>query len=189
MAVAFPLRGGGAAATRTPPLPLGLTAATVAAAAALVVVVPDPALPVLALGLAACLRSRVRPWVRPAALLALFSAAVGLGVLARAWDGPAALLRASGSWETAGVGAAASVVLNNLPAAVLLSARPASHPVALLLGLDLGPNLAVTGSLAAFLWLEACRANGVRPSLATYSRLGAVLAPLSLAAALLATHA
>jgi len=70
-----------------------------------------------------------------------------------------------------------SVLLNNLPAAVLLSAQPAAQPHALLLGLDLGPNLAVTGSLSAVLWLQAARAVGADASIATYSRLGLVLVP------------
>ena len=51
-----------------------------------------------------------------------------------------------------------------------------------LLGLDLGPNLAVTGSLSAVLWLQAARSAGARPSIATYTKLGAVLVPLTLAA-------
>jgi arsenical pump membrane protein len=57
---------------------------------------------------------------------------------------------------------------------------------ALLLGLDLGPNLAVTGSLSAFLWLRAARSVGAEASLAAYSRLGALLVPLTLAGALAA---
>jgi arsenical pump membrane protein len=50
-------------------------------------------------------------------------------------------------------------------------------------GLDLGPNLAVTGSLSAVLWLRAARGVGTRPSIATYTRLGVVLVPVTLAAA------
>ena len=65
---------------------------------------------------------------------------------------------------------------------MLLTARPLPHPDALLLGLDLGPNLAVTGSLSAVLWLQAARAVGARPSITTYTRLGIVLVPLTLAA-------
>ncbi len=68
-----------------------------------------------------------------------------------------------------------------------LSARPPVHPDALLIGLDLGPSLAVTGSLSAYLWLRAARAVGAQPSLATFTRLGAVLVPLSVAAALAAS--
>jgi arsenical pump membrane protein len=76
--------------------------------------------------------------------------------------------------------------VNNLPAAALLAARPPAHPAALLLGLDLGPNLAVSGSLSAWLWLSAARTAGAQPSLRTYSLLGAILVPATLAGSLLA---
>jgi arsenical pump membrane protein len=66
----------------------------------------------------------------------------------------------------------------------VLSAHPPRHPRALLLGLDLGPNLAVTGSLAAVLWLQVARAAGARPSVLRYTLLGLALVPLTLAAAL-----
>jgi arsenical pump membrane protein len=89
-------------------------------------------------------------------------------------------------WATGGLGAIASVLLNNLPAAVLLSAQPAAHPNALLLGLDIGPNLAFTGSLSAVLWLQAARTVGADASLRDYSRLGVVLVPATLALALAA---
>ena len=45
-----------------------------------------------------------------------------------------------------------------------------------------GPNLAVTGSLSAVLWLQAARAVEARPSIATYTRFGVVLVPLTLVA-------
>jgi arsenical pump membrane protein len=66
-----------------------------------------------------------------------------------------------------------------------LSARLPAHPRALLLGLDLGPNLAVTGSLSAIFWLQVARQNGVRPSIVRYSLLGVVLAPCTIVASLL----
>jgi arsenical pump membrane protein len=83
------------------------------------------------------------------------------------------------------VAALASIAVNNLPAAVLLSAHGGVRPQALLFGLDLGPNLAVTGSLAVLLWWRAARASGLRPSALEYSRQGVMLAPLAIAAALL----
>jgi len=54
----------------------------------------------------------------------------------------------------------------------------------LLIGLNLGPNLFVTGSLAWLLWLRAARDTGEQPSIARASRIGAVAVPLSMAAAL-----
>jgi arsenical pump membrane protein len=159
-----------------------------AAAAALVLVLSHPALPVLALGAAAALVGRVgvRGSLRaanPALLLGVLGLAVLLGTAARGAN--IQLLEHAGRWETAWLAAAASVVVNNLPAAVVLSAHPPAHPRALLLGLDLGPNLAVTGSLAAVLWLQVARAAGSRPSALRYTLLGLVLVPLTLTAALL----
>jgi arsenical pump membrane protein len=78
------------------------------------------------------------------------------------------------------------VLINNLPAAVVLSAHAPAQPTALLLGLDLGPNLAVTGSLSAVLWLQAARTINSPASIVTYSRLGIVLAPATLAITLAA---
>jgi arsenical pump membrane protein len=65
----------------------------------------------------------------------------------------------------------------------LLSADPPLHPRALLIGLNLGPNLAVTGSLSALLWLRVARSMGAQPSIRRYSQLGLLIVPLSLAAA------
>jgi arsenical pump membrane protein len=50
-------------------------------------------------------------------------------------------------------------------------------------GLDIGPNLFVTGSLAWILWLRAARGAGARPSVARASVLGVLSVPLSMAAA------
>jgi arsenical pump membrane protein len=152
----------------------------------LVVTLPNAAVPVLAVGLSATALRRLRPSLDARVLALLFVLALGLGTLARLWHSPAGLLSSSGTWTTAGIGAAASVLLNNLPAAVLLSAHPAAHPHALLLGLDLGPNLAVSGSLSAVLWLQAARSVGARASIATYTRLGLLLVPLTLTATLAA---
>lgn len=76
------------------------------------------------------------------------------------------------------------MLVNNLPAASLLASRTPHHPFALLVGLNLGPNLFVTGSLSWILWLQASRTAGVTPSIRHATRLGAIAAPLSIAAAL-----
>ena len=164
------------------PIRLRVGAAATVVAALLVVLLRNPAVPVLVVGLAAIALQRLRPRLDARLLAVLFAVAVTLGTLARLWHGPARLLDSSDVWGVAGIGAAASLVLNNLPATVLLAAQAPAHRDALLLGLDLGPNLAVTGSLSAVLWLQAARAVGARPSIATYTRLGIVLVPLSLAA-------
>jgi arsenical pump membrane protein len=119
----------------------------------------------------------------PPALVGLFVLAVATGAVARMWIAPAILTGAGGQSWSALVGALAAVAINNLPASALLSAHPAAHPLFLLLGLDLGPNLFFTGSLSALLWLRVARRNGAAVSMTTYVRIGLVVGVLSLAAA------
>jgi arsenical pump membrane protein len=176
----------------------GVGLVAVGAAAVLTVALAHPALAVLAAGVVAATVQIVRrrvdargvvAAVGPAVLVLLFAASVALGALARVWDGPAQLLAGAGRWETAAIGALAATTVNNLPATVLLSAHPPPHPRALLIGLNLGPNLAVTGSLSAYLWFRAARQVGAQPSVAAFSRRGVVLAPLAICGALLAATA
>jgi arsenical pump membrane protein len=117
-------------------------------------------------------------------LIGLFGLAVALGTLGRVWSGPATLLSHLDSLGTAAVAAGSSVLVNNLPAASLLAARTPPHPFELLVGLNLGPNLFVSGSLAWLLWLRTARTAGARPSITKAARLGLVAVPLSMAAAL-----
>jgi arsenical pump membrane protein len=174
-----------------PRLRVGL--AGVLASAVLVLVLSAPALPVLAVGIAAVLvdrapASRIAAAVDVRVLAGLFALAVILGGVGRWWHGPASLLHSLDDWETAGAGALAALAVNNLPASVLLTPAPPVHGRALLLGLNLGPNLAITGSLSALLWLRVARSLDARPSALRYTRLGAVLVPLSIAASLAALH-
>jgi arsenical pump membrane protein len=182
-----------APAPAAPSTGVGLAAAL--AAAALTLALSNPALAVLGVGVVAIAiqiaRRKLEPSavtraVGPLALVFLFALSVAVGVLARSWDGPARLLGGAGLWGTAAVGALASVAINNLPSAVLLSARPLAHPRALLIGLNLGPNLAVTGSLSAYLWFKAAGQLQTRPSLVAFTRRGVVLAPVAIVAALAA---
>ena len=59
---------------------------------------------------------------------------------------------------------------------------------AVLIGVDLGPNLSVTGSLATILWLTALRREGLSVGAWAFLKLGALVTPpallLALAAAL-----
>jgi len=174
---------------------LGPGGAGIAAAAVLVLVLAQPALPVLGLGLAVALASRLRlrevvAAANPALLLGVLGLAVALGTAGQALGSRGSLLAAAGRWQTAWLAAGASLVVDNLPAAVVLAAPLAAHhPHALLLGLDLGPNLAVSGSLSALLWLRIGRAHGARPSALRYTLLGLVLVPLTLTGSLLVTGA
>jgi len=168
---------------------LGVGIVAVAVSTILVLTLAAPAVPVLVVGVVAVLvdrvgRARIHEIVDARVLAGLFVVAVALGALGRRWNGPASLLDHLGRVGTALGGAVAAVCLNNLPAAVLLTPHAPAHPRALLIGLNLGPNLAVTGSLSAYLWLRVARSLGARPSVRTYSSVGGVLVPLSLGAAL-----
>jgi arsenical pump membrane protein len=172
---------------------LGPGAVAAATAAVVVLALPDPALPVAGVAVLAALWARLRPRAAAAAanpflLLGVFGVAVGLGALARSVPRLGDLTQTAGVWTTAALGAGAALLVNNLPAAVTLSAHAPAHPRALLVGLDVGPNLAVTGSLSAILWLQVARAAGARPSIRRYTLLGLVVAPLGIAAAIGAFH-
>jgi arsenical pump membrane protein len=101
--------------------------------------------------------------------------------------------------ETAvGVGAIAafaSNLLNNLPtglvaATVIQNADvPLQVTSGLLIGVDLGPNLSVTGSLATILWLIALRREGEAVTAWQFLKLGIIVMPPALLAALSAMAA
>ncbi len=174
---------------------LGVGLLAVAVVTVLVVVLRAPALPVAAVGVVAVLLRWRRDGGRgtPARaaleilgvpiLVGLFGLAVALGTLGRSWSGPATLLGHLNVWGTAAVAALTSVLVNNLPAASLLAARRPPHPFALLIGLNVGPNLFVTGSLAWLLWFRAARTAGGQPDVRRASLLGVASAPLAIGAA------
>jgi len=165
--------------------------AAVAGAAGLMLVLPDPAVAVLLLGAGVTAWHRFRGRFHDASLLratpltliGLFVLAVCCGSLARLWVVPAMLAVTANRPEAALLGALGAVAINNLPAASLLSSHPIAHPFFLLLGLNLGPNLVVTGALSAVLWLRLARHNETNVSIWTYTRLGLLIVPLTLAAA------
>jgi len=174
-----------------PTFGLGLLA--VGAATLLVLTLRSPALPVavvgvVAIGIRLAARKEESPHVLEVLglpiLVGLFGVAVALGTLGRVWDGPSTLLSHLDVWGTAAAAAATSVLVNNLPAASLLAARTPAHPFALLIGLNLGPNLFVTGSLAWILWLRSARGACAQPSIARASRIGVLAVPLSMVASL-----
>jgi arsenical pump membrane protein len=81
-------------------------------------------------------------------------------------------------------------LVNNLPAGlvagrvVTLAHVPEAVRRAVLIGVDLGPNLSVTGSLATILWLTALRREGQSVSGWTFLKLGALVMPPALILAL-----
>jgi arsenical pump membrane protein len=85
--------------------------------------------------------------------------------------------------------AALSNAMNNLPAGLLLASalRSAEHlRQAVLIGVDLGPNLSVTGSLATVLWLIALRREGENVTGLAFLKVGAIVMPPALLLAVLA---
>jgi arsenical pump membrane protein len=182
-----------AAASHGVEVEVGAGALATAAAVVLVLALHQPALAVFAVGVVATLvelaRHRIRladVWriVGPPSLAAAFVLTVALGTLARHWNGPAELIDGASGPETAFLAAISTVLVNNLPSAALYSAHAVDHSRMLLLGLNVGPNLAVTGALSALLWYRAVRVVGERPSLLEFSRRGIPLALVAMGAAI-----
>jgi arsenical pump membrane protein len=86
--------------------------------------------------------------------------------------------------------ALAGNLTNNLPSGLVASLTLAQAHVAqritdaLLIGVDLGPNLSITGSLATILWLLAIRREGETVTFRQFFKVGAVVMPPALLLAL-----
>jgi arsenical pump membrane protein len=84
-------------------------------------------------------------------------------------------------------------IVNNLPATLVLV--PLVAPVgpaavlAVLIGVNIGPNLTYVGSLSNLLWRNVLRRYDVSASIGEYTRLGLFTVPTSLIAAVLALWA
>jgi arsenical pump membrane protein len=82
--------------------------------------------------------------------------------------------------------AVVSNLMNNLPAGLIASTAlvqahsPQKVVDALLIGVDLGPNLSITGSLATILWLTAIRREGEDVGFVKFLRVGALVMPPAL---------
>lgn len=103
------------------------------------------------------------------------------------------LVAHSGAVATLGAGVIVGVVsnvINNLPAALIAAMTVHTADVspavtsAVLVGVDLGPNLSVTGSLATILWLNALRREGIEVKACDFLKLGLCIMPIALLAAL-----
>ena len=119
---------------------------------------------------------------------AIEALAAQLGEVTRTYgDGPTSL--AAGA-----ITAFAVNVMNNLPAGLiaaktLAATQPAASPLisgAVMIGVDLGPNLSVTGSLATILWLLALRREGLRVGALRFLGVGALVMTPALVASLAA---
>jgi arsenical pump membrane protein len=97
------------------------------------------------------------------------------------------------SWLSGIVIAFASNLMNNLPAGLIagnaVHSAAAPDPVtrAVLIGVDLGPNLSITGSLATILWLTALRREGQSVGGFDFLKLGFLVMPPALILALAAS--
>jgi arsenical pump membrane protein len=93
-------------------------------------------------------------------------------------------------WASGVVLAVGCNLVNNLPAGLVagrvveLAHVPGHVRSAVLIGIDLGPNLSVTGPLATILWLTALRREGHSVSAWTFLKLGALVMPPALILAL-----
>jgi arsenical pump membrane protein len=154
--------------------------------------------------LAVLLRDRASPWpiikeiswsviLLVAGLFVLVEALTHTGLIdvlaAQLQDG----VRHSASTVAAGAGLAIALgsnLMNNLPAGLIASLSiaqaHASQRIAdsLLIGVDLGPNLSVTGSLATILWLLAIRREGETVTFWRFFKVGVVVMPPALILAL-----
>jgi arsenical pump membrane protein len=81
-------------------------------------------------------------------------------------------------------------LVNNLPAGLIAGATvqgaraPPAVASAIMIGVDLGPNLSVTGSLATILWLYALRREDLSVSAWRFLKLGLLVTPPALIVAL-----
>ncbi|MET8905363.1 SLC13 family permease [Streptomyces sp. NPDC004538] len=198
----------GSAARATPTVPrftVVVVALTLAGFALSSLVGLDPAWAALAgvlvLGLRALARRHVTPREMVGAaspLFCVFVLALGVVVEAVVTGGPASglgrLLPDGDSLPALlGVAAVAAVlanVVNNLPAvlALLPLAAPAgpAHVLAVLIGVNLGPNLTYVGSLATLLWRRILHRHGIEVSLARFTLLGLLTVPATVAASTVA---
>ncbi|WP_326955793.1 SLC13 family permease [Amycolatopsis sp. NBC_01286] len=153
----------------------------------------------LVLGVRALARGKIKPWQlisEAAPQLCLF--VLGLAVVVEAVSEHllGGLLRDVLPTSTglvdlllaAGVAALLANLVNNLPATLILLSVLGTHPapgvlLAVLLGVNIGPNASYLGSLATLLWRRALPAH---PSAKTFHTLGALTTPLCLAAATVA---
>ena len=128
-----------------------------------------------------------------AGLFVLVQAVAHTGVtaaLAPALRDAAAVSPAQAAWRTGAAFALASNLLNNLPAGLLAASVLADAQAAQLLrsavmiGIDLGPNLSVSGSLATLFWLDAIRREGGHVGALQFLKVGVLAMPSALLPAL-----
>ncbi|MDT5042834.1 MAG: arsenical pump rane protein [Actinoplanes sp.] len=156
-----------------------------------------PAWVALAGAVAMAVRNRER---RPLTLLkaanpgfCLFVFALGIVVLAVSRSGFGALIDQLvperpdllGLLAMAALAAVLANLVNNLPATLMLVPLAAHSPgliLAVLLGVNIGPNLTYVGSLATLLWRQILHGHGHAPATREFLRLGLLSVPVCLLA-------
>jgi arsenical pump membrane protein len=197
-------------AGKTAAIGIGATAIVLLAASALDIQLGLPtALAGTATALVVLFRERKGPWlILKDISWGVLPLVAGLFVLVEALDKTGLIgiittllhnaAQRSAIWAAWGAGivvAVASNLINNLPTGLIAGNAVQNAHVperitrAVLIGVDLGPNLSVTGSLATILWLTALRREGQAVSAGAFLKLGIVVMPpallLAIGAALL----
>jgi arsenical pump membrane protein len=153
----------------------------------------DPAIPAVLGALTMAWVERVRPLdLLRAADAPLLAFVLGLAIIVRALGAHgvgdlAADVLPGGDDLLALLGATAVAailanLLNNVPAVLLLlpAAGSTATVLAILIGVNAGPNLTPTGSLATLLWRRVLRAREAEPALGEFLKLGALTVPPAL---------
>jgi arsenical pump membrane protein len=157
------------------------------------------------LGVRALVRRRITPLRllgTTSPLFCLFVLAIGVVVIAVGTHGLTGALATllptvptlGGLLVTAAVAAVLANLVNNLPATLLLLGVLGAHAppglvLAMLLGVNIGPNLTYAGSLATLLWRNVLRAAGEPVRLTEFSAVGALAVPAALTASVVALWA
>lgn len=109
-----------------------------------------------------------------------------LGFTRTALEGAERLAAVPAALVTGFVVAVANNLVNNLPLGLIAGETlKAAHAAqltasAVLIGVDLGPNLSVSGSLATILWLIALRREGLHVSYRSFLKVGVIAMPVAL---------
>jgi arsenical pump membrane protein len=158
----------------------------------------------LAITTVVCIKARTNPWslakeiswgtiALVAGLFVLVDAVQSMGALKltqAALQEVQRLAPAVAALITGFVVGVANNVVNNLPLGLIaggtLQAEHARGLIAnaVLIGVDLGPNLSVTGSLATILWLIALRKEKLNVSGWDFLKVGAIAMPVALLASI-----
>jgi arsenical pump membrane protein len=130
-----------------------------------------------------------------AGLFVMVEALIRIGAIGRlgtALHDMVAQSPAGAAWSAGLITAVTDNIANNLPVGLMAGSVAASDHLpqqvvgAMLIGVDLGPNLSVTGSLATILWLVALRREKIDVSFWRFLQIGALVTPPALLAALAA---